>query len=348
MTNRLQNAVEHAVAQVLEERLPALRAEIAAQVLQGISGALPAEGAAEQLNQALAAIQASTTQAEILAALLDGMARFCGRVALFVLRGDVTQGWQARGLADNSAISTVMVNARTGLAARAVQTRAPVTGAAAEFDARFVTASGGAPHDGNAVVIPLVVRDKVAGLIYADAGTQPTGALDAAAAELLVRATAVWVELCAARKTVTAFSAEASAPAEKAVTAAAAAASVPTSAMPSRVAEALPAALAVAPVAAPAPEPARGSEEEEVHQKARRFAKLLVEEIKLYNQSKVTEGRQKKDLWERLQTDIAKSRASYDKRYAQTAAASVDYFTQELIRILADGDASLLGSSFPG
>jgi hypothetical protein len=71
-----------------------------------------------------------------------------------------------------------------------------------------------------------------------------------------------------------------------------------------------------------------------------------VEEIKLYNQPRVEEGRQHKDLYERLKVDIEKSRSTYDKRYAESAVASADYFTQELIRILADNDASLMGASF--
>src|SRR5438445_9261562 len=94
------------------------------------------------------------------------------------------------------------------------------------------------------------------------------------------------------------------------------------------------------PVSAP-------SDAEELHKKARRFAKLLVEEIKLYNQPRVEEGRQHKDLYDRLKVDIEKSRSTYDKRYAESAVASADYFIQELIRILADNDASLMGAGFP-
>jgi hypothetical protein len=87
--------------------------------------------------------------------------------------------------------------------------------------------------------------------------------------------------------------------------------------------------------------------EDEVHKKAKRFAKLLVDEIKLYNQPKVAEGRQNRDLYERLKEDIDKSRATYDKRYGESSVAGSDYFTQELIRILADNDVSLMGGSFP-
>ena len=87
-------------------------------------------------------------------------------------------------------------------------------------------------------------------------------------------------------------------------------------------------------------------QEEEIHKKAKRFAKLLVDEIKLYNQTKVAEGKQHRDLYDRLHDDIEKSRASYDKRYGSTAAKDGDYFNQELVRILADNDPQLLGGNF--
>ena len=83
------------------------------------------------------------------------------------------------------------------------------------------------------------------------------------------------------------------------------------------------------------------------HEKARRFAKLLVEEIKLYNQSKVAEGRARCDLYSRLREDIEKSRAAYHKRYGETVR-DVDYFSQELMRILADNNRSVMGAGFPG
>ena len=86
---------------------------------------------------------------------------------------------------------------------------------------------------------------------------------------------------------------------------------------------------------------------DEAHERGRRFAKLLVEEIKLYNQAKVSEGRAQRDLYSRLRDDIEKSRAAYQKRYGETVK-DVDYFTQELMRILADNDRSLMGAGFPG
>jgi len=77
-----------------------------------------------------------------------------------------------------------------------------------------------------------------------------------------------------------------------------------------------------------------------------RFARLLTDEIKLYNQAKVAEGRKNKDLYERLKEDIEKSRATYHKRYGNTVAASADYFNLELVHSLAEDDTSLMGANF--
>ena len=79
---------------------------------------------------------------------------------------------------------------------------------------------------------------------------------------------------------------------------------------------------------------------------AQRFARLLVDEIKLYNQAKVTEGRKNKDLYDRLKEDIEKSRGTYKKRYGNTVAANANYFQVELVRSLAEDDVSIMGPNF--
>jgi hypothetical protein len=89
-------------------------------------------------------------------------------------------------------------------------------------------------------------------------------------------------------------------------------------------------------------------EERRLHNDARRFARLLVSEIKLYNEPKVKEGRSKCDLYDRLREDIDRSRQMYDKRVAPPVAARHDYFHQELVNMLAEGDQAKLGGSYPG
>jgi hypothetical protein len=91
-----------------------------------------------------------------------------------------------------------------------------------------------------------------------------------------------------------------------------------------------------------------GDEERRLHNDARRFARLLISEIKLYNEQKVAEGRMEHDLYDRLREYIDRSREMYDKRVKAEVAARYDYFHGELVNTLAEGDASKLGSNYPG
>jgi pyruvate/2-oxoglutarate dehydrogenase complex dihydrolipoamide acyltransferase (E2) component len=181
-----------------------------------------------------------------------------------------------------------------------------------------------------------VVKDKVAAILYCDSGRDSGRQTDYSAVEVLTRFTCLWLEHAALKKHMGPPQAEA------------ASTSVPTSAPPPAP---VPAPVASAAKTAPAPEQALDglpADEQDLHKKAKRFAKLLVDEIKLYNQSKVAEGRQNHDLYKVLREDIEKSRATYEKRYGGTPVASAKYFDSEIVRILADNDRSLLGNDFPG
>ena len=317
--------VERVVSEVFDQRVAELRAQVVKRVMEEIEPLLAEKPSPTAvLESSVAAMEDGSTQADLLRALLDGAAHFSGRVALFVVRGNAATGWQARGFNDDDGIKNFSLDAGQGLIARVLQERTPTSAAAGDFDSGFIE-SVGSPSDGNALVVPLLVREKTPAVIYADVGTQGAK-LDNSGVQLLVRAAGHWLELLGARK--------AGAPAaEKA--------------------EAEPEKTELEKTEeAPAPPPPPAEEEvppehAEVHKKAKKFAKLLVDELKLYNQAKVTEGRAHKDLYDRLKDDIDKSRAAYEKRYGSTPAASGDYFRQAIIRILADNDESVLGNSFP-
>jgi hypothetical protein len=89
-------------------------------------------------------------------------------------------------------------------------------------------------------------------------------------------------------------------------------------------------------------------EERGTHTKARRFARLLVSEIKLYNEDKVKQGREANDLYNRLKEAIDRSREMYDKRVEPPVSSKFDYFHYELVNDLAEGDPNRLGSGYPG
>lgn len=345
----IRKDIEKVVAEAGEEKVQELRRDLVNKVAEDLEPAMkgkggPAAPVAATLEKALATIQESSSQTDILRALLDGAAGFAPRVALFVVKGSSAAGWQARGFDDNNSIKRISLDSSNGPAGDAVQKRSAVSASASSFDGNFVQQFG-APKHGDVHLVPLAVRDKVPALLYADSGTSSSGTADAPALQLLARSAGIWLELLSLRKsgngaaTLEPPAAEVSAhpPVQEHAQAAVATASP---APP-------PPAPAPAPVAAPPAAVTVAPADDEVHKKAKRFAKLLVDEIKLYNQAKVNEGRANKDLYNRLREDIEKSRASYDKRYGNTQAASADYFTQEIIKVLADNDAALLGSGFP-
>jgi len=82
---------------------------------------------------------------------------------------------------------------------------------------------------------------------------------------------------------------------------------------------------------------------EEELEEARSFARLLVSEIKLYNEDDVEEGRKEGNLYNRLKEQIDVSRDVYEGRVSEEIRSRNNYFDDELVRILARGDSDILG-----
>lgn len=89
-------------------------------------------------------------------------------------------------------------------------------------------------------------------------------------------------------------------------------------------------------------------QERKLHSDARRYARSLVSEIKFSNEQQVKEGREKSDLYQRLQKEIESGREAYNDRIPPSVSAQRDYFHEELVRILAENDPSRLGETSPG
>lgn len=82
---------------------------------------------------------------------------------------------------------------------------------------------------------------------------------------------------------------------------------------------------------------------ESAHEEAQRLARLLVTEIKLYNEDAVANGRRDGDVYSLLREDIDRSRQIFEDRIDPAVRSENDYFQQALVRILAGGDPGLLG-----
>jgi hypothetical protein len=389
----VEQIVEKVVAQVLDHHIPQLRDELVKRVLEELpqvsgtasaSASGDADGGSANLLKAIAAIQSGTTQKEILRSLLDNTVRYSGRGALFVIKAGAATGWQGRGFTrdGDDTIKDFPLNVTVGVPEQALRSRMPFSGTSSDIDSEFV-AQFGAPADDRVLVLPLVLKEKVAALVYADAGNDGGGKLDSSAVELLVLATSAWLEVASLRKHAAKEEQSGEAPREKVESAPAPVQSVPAHSDPfashapkhiapvpeeipvpppvvvapppveqpvavAAVAQSEPVITAAGAAPAPAADPFANlsPEDADVHRKAQRFARLLVDEIKLYNQVKVSEGRKNKDLYERLKDDIDKSRLTFQKRYGNTAAGGADYFSQELVRSLAEDDISIMGANF--
>jgi hypothetical protein len=85
------------------------------------------------------------------------------------------------------------------------------------------------------------------------------------------------------------------------------------------------------------------AEEQELHRRANRVAKVSMQDIKMLRPEQVRLGRQNKDLCTRLKDDIEKAHREYDRRFKPIMDHPVDYFYRWMVEILAEGDAHALG-----
>ncbi|HEV2698472.1 MAG TPA: hypothetical protein VGU90_10805, partial [Terriglobales bacterium] len=314
--SRVEETIRSAVEGSLQRHLASLRETVVKEVLREVG---PALGKAEKshsstaaLQKAISAIQAGITQKEILRALLDSTVLYSGRAALFVVKNGSATGWQGVSFSHNDSIKDFSLGVNARLVAAVMQSREIEVGNVSDFDQQFI-AKFGAPSDEQAVVLPLLLKDKISALVYADAGADG-GDLDTAALDVLVRATSSWLEVISQRKQ--AQKEGNSEPPELMQSAAAndpfAAHTPHHSSKAEQGNEAVHAMSAAAAWGGATTVPS--GEDAEIHRKAQRFARLLMDEIKLYNQAKVTEGRKHRDLYDRLKEDIEKSRVTYQKR----------------------------------
>src|SRR5580700_3254224 len=200
----IDQIVDKAVSEVLEGHLPQLRKDLTRRVLEQVqphvSGSSGASGSsAAELLQAVSAIHAGSTQKEILRALLDSTAAYSGRAALFVIKAGTATGWQGRGFDNSDDVKDFSLDVNSRAPGKALQSRAVVSAGVSEMDPRFISQFG-APAQDSVLVLPLRLKDKVAALVYCDAGTAGNGKMEAAALELLVAATSAWLEVASLRK----------------------------------------------------------------------------------------------------------------------------------------------------
>ncbi len=336
----------------------------------GPAGAAAAAKPASVGVEAVRGLDQAATQVDVLHRFLDECRKHCSRAALLVARGGSIGAWKAVGFSghggDDDAVRQIALPlTEGGLLAKLM------TGTAVRLPAvNDISTLLRALKVADAVAIPMVVREKISGALYADAVLGEEENFDPDALALLTYLAGLVVDRLASRKLKPApalrvpepvkkpepagmwMNEEAAAVEELSPSAEVGAAPEPAPPPPRpdvRPRE-TPAASIVTP-AIPMPEPSRrlggplaaAVSSDERQEEARRFARLLVSEIKLYNERAVLEGREGGNIYQRLKDDIDRSRQMYDERIPDDVRSSTNFFQEELVRILADGRPEALG-----
>ena len=84
-------------------------------------------------------------------------------------------------------------------------------------------------------------------------------------------------------------------------------------------------------------------EQQELHRRANRVAKVSMQDIKMLRPEQVRKGRENKDICVRLREDIEKAHKEYNRRFRPILDHPVDYFHHWMVEILAEGDPQALG-----
>jgi hypothetical protein len=89
-------------------------------------------------------------------------------------------------------------------------------------------------------------------------------------------------------------------------------------------------------------------DEQQLHLRAQRFARVQVAEMRLFETDAVQAGRTKHDLYDALRTRIDTARDIFRRSFFASSRSMVDYLHLELVRTLAQDDPDALGKEYPG
>ena len=315
------------VGQVFDERLAELSTRLAeefdrsvaerAAALAGERARAERRAAFEQLDLSVRRLSQAQASGEWAAALLDAASSYCRRCLLFsvALRSVIAEG--SRGFDEVAAADYSGREIRLQSApafATAIETRDVViaqrsSGEISEDLAAWV----GEADEERAHIYPILARGRCAALLYAEPIENESSH---SALDLLVVAAGL------------SLGARPSGAAATGLVAIAAPGATATSAPPDWYG--LPPA------------------ERELHQRAQRFARVQVAEMRLYQSAAVRFGRAHQNLYEALKTPIDAAREAFRRQFLADCPSMSDYLHQELVRTLANGDAAAFGASYPG
>jgi hypothetical protein len=289
----------------------------------------------ETLDRKMAELASFLSPSEIFRALLEGTVTGAPRAAVFLLREGRWKGWSSIGYpaaASKTHRQTVVPTDSGWLAALA-----------AEEDVRWRSLTSGEavpdfgqPHASDTVGLPVRVGGKAVAILIAErtAGEDPWSP---AALSILCQAARLRLELDLAwRRLKAAGGPSASVPAQEPAIRAAV---EPVAAQPSR--ESAPTATTTE-MAPWADATTVAVEVDPRREEARRFARLIATDIRLYNEEAVVVGRRERDLAQRLGEPIQRGRETFAHRFPDLGVEGHKLLDDAYVQVLAGGDASLI------
>jgi hypothetical protein len=328
----------HDALEVAENRMRVALAEGEAKAAENLKTAVAAARVKEReiemagvsrLLESIRGLDGASSLSEVLDALALAAAREAARAAVVVLRNDRVLGWRMTGFGarDSQPKSIDLSLADSGViglavgAARAVTTK---DSQSASVGPGFETL----PQDRMGLAVPVIVGGRVVAIVYADAVTTDGHERHVPSSwpeliEVLARHAGRCLEALTQKTSPRIQPPSAAGPASPTPTPTTPTPAIPSSADPTSALMQITDGVAAA---------------------ARRTARLLVSEIRLFHEPAVNEGRRHRNLLTRLAPEIEKAREAYNERVPAGVRAHTDYFHQELIKTLAGGDPALLGN----
>ncbi len=265
--------------------------------------------AAAELNQAIRRMKLADDSDELAATLLDAAGSFAAGAALFFVDAGTLRGARVRGVSEEAAAAFRELSIPL--------TEAPALAGAVETRDPVITAA--TPAEVSAQLSSLIGHspDERAFVFPIAPGERVAGLLyawgpaDAAAIELLAQvAAALWAGI-----------------------------------RPRASSE----LLSIAPAGETISAWERLSPEEQaLHLRAQRFARVQVAEMRLRHPVEVQTGRAHKNLFGALRRPIETAREAFRERFFTPCPSMVDYLHLEMVRTLANDDPELLGKEYPG
>jgi hypothetical protein len=328
----------HDALEVAENRMRVALADGQAKAAEDLKTAVAAARVKEReiemagvsrLLESVRGLDGASSLSEVLDALALATAREAARAAVVVLRNDRILGWRMSGFGprDSQPKSIDLALADSGViglavgAARAVTTK---DSQSASVGPGFETL----PQDRMGLAVPVIVGGRVVAVVYADAVTTDGHERHVPSSwpeliEVLTRHAGRCLEALATQKTGPRIQPPSAGGTASQTPSTPSTPAIPSSADPTSALMQITDGVAAA---------------------ARRTARLLVSEIRLFHEPAVNEGRRHRNLLARLAPEIEKAREAYNERVPAGVRAHTDYFHQELIKTLAGGDPTLLGN----